>query len=119
MQKKIYKYLEHKFTEDEKKDHAETLAKLITEKGNLERKKKEINAQIKAEQEALEAQIQKISTEYNQGYSYENVRCTVGYDFDKELVTVRRDDTGEIIESRPMMEDERNQQPELPGYEVD
>lgn len=117
MQKKIYKYLEHKFTEDEKKGHAETLAILILKNGNLERKKKEINAQIKAEQEALEAQIKKISTEYNQGYFYENVRCIVDYDYDLGLVTIKREDNDLIIEKRNMRDDELNHQPDLPEYE--
>lgn len=119
MQKKIYKYLEHRFSEDEKRSHAETLSKLVAEKENLDRRKKELNAQLKSEAEALETQIKKLSTEYNQGYSYENVRCTLSYDFTSEIVTLRRDDSGEVVETRPMRDDEKNQQNQLPGFEED
>lgn len=115
MQKKIYKYLEHRFTEDEKRSHAGTLSKLIAEKDNFDSRKKEMSAQLKSEQEALDTQIKKYSTEYNQGYSYENVRCVVNYDHELGVVITKREDTGETVETRPMRDDER--QSEMFGEE--
>ena len=104
------KYVKHVFNEDEKRDLASDLAQKIMAKNNLELKKKEVAAQIKAEIDATESLIAQLSTHYNQGYAFMDIKCRVERDYETKQVHYYRLDTGENVESRAMTQDELQQE---------
>ena len=104
------KYIKHVFSEDEKRDLATDLAQKIMSKNSLELKKKEVAAQIKAEIDATESLISKLSTHYNQGYTFMDIKCRVERDYENKQVHYFRLGTGEHVESRAMTQDELQQE---------
>ena len=103
------KYIKHTFTEEEKREIASDLAQKINEKNELEQKKKEVAATIKAEIETAESQIAQLSTHYNQGYHHKNVKCRVDRNHETKTISYYRTDTGELVDSRRMTQDELQQ----------
>ena len=100
------KYIKHTFTESEKRDLATELAQKISTKNELELKKKEVAAQIKADIDAADSQISQLSTHYNQGYMFKNVKCRVEFIPGEKIVEYWRLDNGELVETRKATQDE-------------
>ncbi|MBW2054038.1 MAG: hypothetical protein JRI85_17695 [Deltaproteobacteria bacterium] len=81
----------------------------------IEEKEEELkvtSAQIRAEIKDLRKSMRKRLDMVNKKAETLSVECLAVYNYDREIVTVIRQDTGEIVEDRPMKDNERQQ--ELP-----
>jgi phage host-nuclease inhibitor protein Gam len=81
---------------------------LLTE---LDSEKAEIVAEFKAKISAAEAQIAVLSNKLRSGYEFRDVACKVAYGVPEPgFKQTTRLDTGEIIESLPLTEEEKQRE---------
>ena len=100
-------------TEDEISERAKQLA---VSKGEMEQHQlhaKEIKADLKKKGEQLRAQISQLARACREGKEEREIVCELLYDEDELTVDVVRVDTGQVVSSRPMTDDER--QTLIPG----
>jgi hypothetical protein len=114
MSRKIVKeYLKYHFNREELAEIADEMAKSAGEMDSAESKKKSVTAQIKAEFEAASAEHQKNARLYRDKFDYRNIDCEMLLNYITGRVTVFRLDTGELVKSRAMTAEERQQELEL------
>jgi hypothetical protein len=114
MSRKIVKeYLKYHFNREELAEIADAMAKSAGEMDAAEAKKKSVTAQVKAEFEAASADHQKNARLYRDKFDYRNIDCEMLLDHFTGRVTVFRLDTGELVKSRAMTAEERQQELEL------
>ncbi len=109
------KYL---FSEAEKKEIASELTIKITEKHRVEDEKKSVSSAFKAQLDGIDAVVNKLSENYQNGYEFKNILCTVEFNFETKMKNYRRKDDGEFIEQRAMEEEDfqiKMDMPEIPG----
>jgi len=99
-------HIKYKFTVEEKKDIALEMAKKISEKEDLELKKKEVTSKITSEISAANAAAANRAKELNQGYTYKNTDCYEIFDYDTKTVFTHRADTDDQVEVRTMSSSE-------------
>lgn len=87
------------FTEQEILKLGKHLAEKTARKSQIEAEKKTVSKQFDAQIAEVEAQIEQDTSHIQSGYEYRNIDCTVTYgEPDATQKTVRRMDTGEIVE---------------------
>ena len=69
--------------------------------------KKEAASQFKANIENIENELQVLAAHVRNKYEYRDVECDVIPDFKSGVVVTVRNDTGEVIDERPMTAEER------------
>lgn len=89
-------------TQDEMMEQAKLMAEASEEADAQRAELKTVNTQIKARIEEAEAKALGARIRLRSGYEYRHVKCTGTKDWNKKTVTVRRDDTGEIVVARDM-----------------
>ncbi len=89
-------------TEDEVKQSAETLARLIQSKTSLEKDKKSAMASFKAKIDATEAGIIDQSNKVRDKYEYRDVDCVQHMNFTAHTIKTTRSDTNEVFDDRKM-----------------
>lgn len=105
--KKVSEYLKYSFSEEETRDHAKKLARKNQELAELELKKKQLAADIKAEMDAATADAAKLARWVNDEYDFRMVDCEVMYDSPGAgQKTIYRIDTGEVVKTEKMTSDE-------------
>lgn len=82
------------------------LAQKYQKLAELERKKKHFAAAYKAEREDLEAEVAELSRAVSTGYEDRAVPCRETIDRFSRVARIRRVDTGEMIDTRPLSRDE-------------
>lgn len=88
------------------RNNARIVQEVLDEKGAL----KDVQKQMKLSIERKEGDIVKHSNDIRRGYVDREVECTfMNYDFQKGTKDVVRMDTGEVIETEEITEDERQQ----------
>ena len=105
--KELTRNLKWTLTQDEVRTYGVELARANASKDEAEERKKEVDAQLKAEIESHSTRSLNLARKINNGYEYRDVKCLVEYDYDKNMVQIVRTDTQEIVETRAMTEDER------------
>ena len=95
-------YLEYRFTPEEKAELAQNMARAVGVKTDAELRLKEISSQIKAEIAAQDTIVNDRAGKLSRGYEYRNVECTITWDFEAGTYRVIRNDTGTVIEDRPL-----------------
>lgn len=101
------------YTDAERMEIADRLARANVAKVQLEEQKKTVDADLKARIEEQSEAIQRESRKLMSGYEYRDVECEITYDTPQPgWKTVARVDTGEIVRQAPMTEAEL--QAELP-----
>lgn len=106
-QKEMTKNLKCMLTPDETRTYGMELARANASKDEAEERKKEVDAQLKAEIESHSTRALNLARKINNGYEYRDVKCSMAFDWEANSVTVTRTDTDEVIELRAMTEDER------------
>lgn len=106
-QKKLTRNLKCILTEDETRLYGMDLARSNASKDESEERKKEVDAQLKAEIESHSTRALNLARKINNGYEYRDVECVTDLNFTKNSATVTRLDTGEVVEKRAMTDDER------------
>lgn len=110
--------LEVRLTEKELKTASKALAEAINKRTMIESQLETFKAQKKAEVAAQDAIISATSVLVNSEKEFRMIECKVEYDFAKKGVkTTVRLDTGEIINTQPISNDERQQF--MPGLKPD
>ena len=108
---KSSEYLKYTFTPAERTDNARMLARKTQALSELELRKKRLAADIKAEQETAEAEVQRLARFVNDEYDYRIIDCEFTLHTPRTgLKTLVRLDTGEIVKEVAMTTDEMQQQ---------
>lgn len=112
LEKSTSRHLQVIFSQDVMGTMSKELAMSFNRRSQLELKLKEVTTQIKGEIAKADADISRLATDVERGYTYRDVDCTLIYDFTSNLYSMVRNDTKEVVESRPLSDDEK--QLELP-----
>jgi hypothetical protein len=100
-------------TPDETRIYGQDLAKENASRDEAEERKKEIDAQLKAEIESHSTKALSLARKINNGYEYRDVKCEIIHDYREGTVTTTRLDTKENVEHRVMTAEERQTKMEL------
>ena len=103
-----------KLTPEEFVDRATMLAKALADRDAAEADMASMRSAFKSRIDEASAQVAKYQQVIAEGSEWRDVRCTETHHYDLGLVTITVDETGEIIITRPMRDDEK--QMEM-GYE--
>lgn len=108
--KKVAEYLKYQFCSEETAENAKLLARKNQQIVELELKKKQLASDIKAEAEALAADVAKLARWVNDEYDFRMVDCEVMLDSPTAgQKTAYRIDTGEVVKTEKMTTDELQQ----------
>ena len=94
------------FSQEEKRDLANSMADLTLEVENLEGQKKTTATQFKSQIDRISADIKEAAQGIRSGYTMRYVDCQVTRDMEGKRVDFIRIDTGELIMSRDMRPEE-------------
>jgi hypothetical protein len=95
---KYTEYLKYEFSESEINDAAKDLARAAQTKAALEQRKKEIDAQMKADIEAQNSIVGRLAQLINVGHEYRDVECRIELDTPEPgRKRIIRLDTGEEV----------------------
>lgn len=108
--KKTTEFLKCILTEEEKRERAEKMALLVSQINDSEAQLKSVQTQIKSEIAKCEADMATCSEQYRSGYEMRRVECEEEHDFIERTVTLIRQDTGEIVKTRVMTPEERQEE---------
>lgn len=111
--RKVTRNLKCILTPDEVRGYGQELAKANACKDDAEQRKKEVDAQLKAEIESHETRGLSLARKINNGYEYRDVECETRFDVKKATARTYRMDTNELIEERAMTPDELQTKLEL------
>lgn len=107
-------YLRRVFTKDERLEMGVGLAESYNRMAQIEEEEAVMKANIKNQKAGVEQTIGMLSRHLADGFTMENVMCTLMYDKPNiNEVTFVRLDTGEEVKSRAMTESERQQEIEF------
>jgi len=90
----------------EKLQKAEELAIVTQQLAQLEEEKNEIVDRMKSRITEATARQSLLASVVASGYEYRPVDCEIRKDFDAKRLETTRLDSGEVIESRPLLENE-------------
>lgn len=107
---KTTKKLPVRLSDDEVIERGKQLVENIRKTGKAESEREAENKKRKAEIEALELITSKLVDIVEKGEEDRDVECELKKDFERGVVTVVRLDTGEVVETRPMTPDERQEE---------
>ncbi len=111
--REIVKNLCCKLTDTEILKYGRDLATLNQQIDTAEARKKSVVKQLDSDLAALEAQRAGAAEKVARGEEFRDVKVTTVRDYENRTYHEKRHDTGEIINTRPLRDDER--QPGLPG----
>ncbi len=95
-----------RLTDEELLAQARKMAEASEAAEAAEQARKQVTTQYKAEEEEARGKEKAARTLMRNGYEYRPVDITLTKDWDAKTVTVRRDDTSEIVEFREMSNSE-------------
>ena len=95
------------FTDAERAEHAQSLARIFPELARIEDEKKAVVSQFKSNIESLQAQANQLSSYVRDGWHYGPVAVKVERDYRNNTFTKTRTDTGEVIQERALTDAER------------
>ena len=100
---------------DEKAVKSDELVKRLDEKEVLEERKKSAADDFKRLITAKDCEVRKLAREISTGIEYREVECDEILSFGRNQVDLIRKDTGEIVSSRTMRPEERQEALALDG----
>lgn len=105
--RKTKEYLKYTFSEMEKRDIAQEMARNIQQKEAKEDEKKAIVAQFKAELESIQRDVNQASQRLTNGYEHKNIDCEMWFHSPTEgFCQIFRIDNLEMVRERKMTQDE-------------
>lgn len=108
--KKVTEYLKYQFSEEETRENAKRLARKNQEIAELELKKKQLAADLKAEMDTAAADAARLARWVNDEYDFRMVDCEIMLNSPREgQKTMFRLDTGEVVKTEKMTADEMQQ----------
>ena len=103
---KIQKSLPVQLTDPELRAFGDQIAKIISDHAALEDQKKEAASSFKAQLDALDAQMRRISIIITQRQEWRLVECYTVANYTALTMELYREDTGELVSSRKLSSDE-------------
>ena len=100
--KQVERFLRYDFSEDEKQELAQGMARKVTEAEDLEDQKKAVTSEYTAKINAAQAEAQSKAKKLTSGYEMRNIECEEIFDYKQTEVRVIRLDIGEQVERRGM-----------------
>ena len=94
---------------DEKAVKSELLVRCLEEKEGLEERKKSAAEDFKRLITAKDCDVRRLTHEISTGIEHRDVACHEVHSYARNQVDLIRDDTGEIVSSRTMRQDERQE----------
>lgn len=109
---KAKQHLKYVFTDTDLIELARGMSRALSEQHQAEDELKAVSTQIKSKIALHQAEANAASTKISTGHEFRNVECEITKNYTAGLVTTRRLDSGEIVDTRLMTPEER--QVELP-----
>lgn len=106
-EKETSEYLACILSEKELIDRSKALAKANEDLAQVEAKKKDVMADITAQQKKHEANIGALSRIVSSGKEYRDVKCIIRLDYKAGRKTITRCDTSEIIKTSELTQGDR------------
>ena len=105
--KKTTEFLQYFFSEEERMGLAKDLARTGREKRNLELQKAQVTKQLGGEIAAKDTELERLQNLFESGCEWRNIPCGIYFDTPRKgRCQIIRLDTGEIVNERPMRDDE-------------
>ena len=102
-EKQILHEVKHKFDRTELLELGEELARATEELREIERRKKEIAADLASDQKRADGRVAALAGKIRDKYEFREVACIAIYGVPRAgMKTLRRSDTGEELEPVPM-----------------
>ena len=95
-------FIEHTFTDDEKREIAIEMARKVSELQVAEDNKKAIMSEFKSKIDGIQANVNLSATKLNNGYEMRTIKCEVIPLWDKKVWEYRRVDNGEVAKEKQM-----------------
>lgn len=105
--KTITRNLPCKLSDDELRQRGDALAETVQELAAEESRQTDVKAQMKARLTELEAKQTRFAITISRKEEYRDVSCDLFADPTRGIVDVVRRDVGEVVETRPISDDER------------
>lgn len=102
-------YIKYQFSATEISEMAAELAQRTSELETAEDEKKAIVSDLKSRIDTLTSTVRQAATKINNGYEMRNVKCEVVEDFKAGTIKHIRTDTGEIVRTKKMSDEDRQQ----------
>ena len=99
--------LKYPFKETEIQGMSQELAESVKAKKIKEDEAKSISSQYKSEIDGFQAKLSSLSEKITSGWEMRMIKCRETIDWEKDIRTVVRLDTGEVIDQGPIPEDQR------------
>ena len=106
-EKIMTKNLQCRLTPEEYMTFGQELARANAEAEAAEERKKQVDAQLKAEIESHATRVLSLCRTINNGYVYRDVTCSQRFDYRTNTITTIRGDLLTVIDTRAMTEAER------------
>ena len=100
-------YLRHNFTEEEQTDMQKRLTLQSQELRHKENAKKAVTTQIGAQITAINADIDLLAGNINNGYEHRSMKCLIQFEWDKNKKYIIHPETGEVALTFDITEDDR------------
>ncbi len=100
-------YIRHTYTNEELLKIGQDMAQSASKKKAQEDTMKSVQSSIKADINAQDAMINKCAEQLRTGYEMKANLCNVIYDHKKKLVEYQNSETKEIVQTRPMTDNEQ------------
>ena len=113
MSETVTRYLPVKLTEDEITERGRTIAERLKKKSGLEAEKAGITRSFGEQIKDINGEIKALSDSISKGEELRPVKCSERLDTANKTYRLRRNDTGEIVEERPMTKGELSDQPDM------
>jgi hypothetical protein len=111
---KLTEYLKYEFSDEEITAAAKDLARATQQRTSLEQRKKEVDSALKADIEAQNSIVARLSTYITTGYEYRDIEVRIELDVPETgKKTMYRCDTGEEVKVQPMTDMDRQMRLEL------
>jgi len=104
--KKVKEFLKYVFSDDEKAEIAQEMAKKVSEKQTAEDEKKAIMSEFKAKIDGYDAEINSMAMRLNNGYEHLQIECEIEADYERKVWVTRRLDTYAIVKEKKMSSDD-------------
>jgi hypothetical protein len=105
----IKKDLPCKLSREETLTLSKELAKLQEDGVGLAERKKDVVADFNSRLESVKAESLRLSRMINNGYEYREVECSWSLDLKEGTKDLVRHDTGEIVQTKRLTEEDREQ----------
>ena len=107
------RFLRYDFTDEEKAELANDMARKITEAEDLDDQKKAVTSEYTAKINSAQAEAQSKAKKLTSGYEMRQIDCVEILDYEEKEVTVTRLDDSEQVERRTMTNYELQQSLDL------